>query len=356
LSAFDEVVSLRTQDLRPPLASIVDCAELMGFESVTDNQCLLYGTVILREARRLVGLIDNALTLQGLETGQRELEVAPVDLHSLIQRAVIAAGEDDARPILVDVTGELPLVAADPEAILGALANFLANARRFSPDGGAINIEARLVGDMVEVQIRDHGVGIDANVLPKLFDKFYRPEPDVRSTGRGAGLGLPLNQRVIENQGGRVEASSNGPGRGSRFEFTLPLSRPESAAADILVVEDDARFARLIKAAFAARGLTTVRADDAETAERLLTNTTPRAIVLGLALPVVQPDPFLAYLRTRGDRRVPVVVLTAEDMTEVRISALQAAGVMAVLPKEAGAPQAAAALIAEELAAEPAAR
>jgi CheY-like chemotaxis protein len=348
--ADDDLVSLRSHELRTPLASMVGFAELIASGDLTDEQRKLYAGFVLREGRRLDALINNALALQRLETGHREMNVGPVDVHSLIARAVLAAGEDGRRPIRVRLPKQLPLVAADTEAILEVLANFLSNARRFSPDGGAIEIAARHAGEMVAVRIQDHGVGIAAEALPNMFRKFYRADSGVRRLGPGSGLGLAMNHRLIAAHGGQVEAGSNGPGKGAHFQFTLPVSRPGIGAADVLIVEDDAGFASLMKAEFAANGISSIRASDGETAEHILVDVTPRAIVLDLILPGLQGEELLAGLRRGGRERLPVVVVSVKDLTPDEVSALEAAGAMAVLPKEAGAPQATVALIADALA------
>ena len=114
----------------------------------------------------------------------------------------------------------------------------------------------------------------------------------------------------------------------------------------------DAGFARLMKAEFAANGIRTIRAADAETAERLLAEVTPRAIVLDLRLPGLQGEELLARMHRGGGARLPVVVVSAKDLSPDEISALEMAGAMAFLPKEAGAPQAAVALIVDALALE----
>jgi CheY-like chemotaxis protein len=249
----------------------------------------------------------------------------------------------------VQVPAQLPLVAAEPEAIREVLANFLSNARRFSPDGGAISITARLVADMVEVSIQDHGIGLQAEDLPKLFHKFYRADRGVGRHTPGAGLGLAITHTIVEAHGGRVAASSKGLGKGARFRFTLPISRPGARAADVLIIEDEAWFASILRVEFEAQGLSTVRAADAETAERLLVDMTPRAIVLDLALPGLQGEDLLARMWAGGGKRLPVVVLTANNLPADEVAALETEGAIAVLPKEAGAPQAAVTLIAEAL-------
>jgi CheY-like chemotaxis protein len=329
---------------------MVGFAELIASSDVTKDQRRLFMASLLREGRRLTALIDNALALHRLESGHRDLDFAPVDMRSLILRAVAAAGQDEQRPIDIQVPDKLPLVSADAEAILEVLANFFSNARTFSPHGGDITIDARAAGDMVEVSIRDHGAGVEPEELPRLFRKFYRAESGVRRRSPGSGMGLAINHRIIEAHGGQVSATSKGAGKGSRFQFTLPVARQVTGTGYILIVEDDAGFASLIKAEFATIGLDTVRAADAETAQHMLVDTTPRAIVLDLRLPGLQGEDFLAHMRAGFGTRLPVVVLTAKELLPAEISALETAGAMAVLPKEAGAPQAAVALIAGALA------
>jgi CheY-like chemotaxis protein len=347
--APQDLVWLRSHDLTDALSSIVGSAELIDSGDLTDDQRRLLAGTLLRKADRLNALVNNAVALQRLETGHRELDLAPVDLRSLIERAAVAAGEDDERPIEVDLP-MLPLVSAESEAIWEVLANFLSNARRFAPDGGAIRITARVVDDMVEVSIQDHGIGIEADALPKVFNKFYRDDRGVGRHSLGAGLGLAITHTIVEAHGGRVAASSRGVGKGARFRFTLPISRPGAKPADVLVIEDEAWFASILKVEFAARGLSTVRAADAETAERLLLDVTPRAIVLDLAQPGLRGEDFLARIFARRGKRLPVVVLTVKNLEPGEVSVLQAKGAIAVLPKEAGAPQAAVTLIADTLA------
>jgi CheY-like chemotaxis protein len=332
---------------------MIGFAELMDSGELTDDQRHLYAGVVLREARRLTALLDNAIALQRFETGHSHLDFGPVDVRALIRRATLAAGKDERRPITLQLPRHLPLVSADAEAILDVMSRFLSNARRFSPDGGAIKVGARAVDGMVEIYVKDHGIGIEAEALPSLFHKFSRPGAQAGRMGPGAGLGLAINQRVIQAHGGHVRGGSKGRGKGACFEFTLPVFRPDPASADVLIIEDDPVFAGFMKSGLAAQGLSTIRAADAETAEHILTGLTPRAIVLDLVLPGLQGEDFLDRMRARGGTHMPVVVVTARFVGPSDLSTLVAAGTMAVLPKEAGAPQAAVTLIAEALARKP---
>ena len=348
--AKDEMVSLVSHELRTPLASLLGFTELLYSRDFNADQRKQYLGVMLREGRRLTDLINDVLHIQRLEAGHQTLDLAPAALQALIQRAAVAAGEDALRPINVRRTSGLPLVMIDTDAILQVLSNFISNARKYSPDGGAIEVTTKLVEAMVQISVRDHGLGIPVESLPKLFGTFYRVESGDRRLIKGTGLGLSINRRIIEAHGGKVEAHSNGLGMGSRFEFTLPAVHKSPEAADVLIVEDDSGFARLLKEQFVSRGMTTVRAADAETAERLLqAGMKPRAVIADLVLPGVQGEEFVARLGSDPAIAVPVLVLTVKSLAPSEVSALEKAGATAVLPKEAGATQAAVSLITEAL-------
>ena len=351
--AKDEMVSLVSHELRTPLASLLGFTELLYSREFSEVQRRQYLGVMLREGRRLTDLINDVLHIQRLEAGHQDLSLEPADLEALIQRAVNAAGVDVLRPIQVRTSGTLPLAMIDTDAILQVLSNFLANARKYSPDGGDILVTTNLVGGMIAIDIQDGGLGLPPDELPKLFATFYRVESGDRRLIKGTGLGLAINRRIIEAHGGEVVAYSDGPGRGSRFQFTVPVAEAGPKVADVLIVEDDSGFGRLLKEQFVARGLTAVRAADAETAQRLLKEgMKPRAVISDLLLPGVQGEEFVARLGSDTGPAVPVVVLTVKQLAPSELSALEKLGVTAVLPKEAGATQAAASLIIAALAKE----
>jgi len=206
-----------------------------------------------------------------------------------------------------------------------------------------------VLGDAVEVSIQDHGLGIPAEALPKLFNKFYRVANADRRQISGTGLGLAISRRIIEAHGGRVGAESAGLGQGSRFYFTL---RPVTAAAksgDVLLVEDDVGFARLMEAELAVKGLSSVWAPDAETADRLISQMAARAVVLDLMLPGASGEDFLVRLRASRGSVVPVVVVTIKELEAPETLALRTAGVVAVLKKHSGAAKEAAEFVVQAL-------
>src|SRR5260370_4990594 len=157
--ASEDLVWLQSHDLSDALSSIVGSAELIDSGDLTDDQRRLFAGILLRKAGRLSALVNSAVALQRLETSHRELELGPVDMRSLIERAVVGAGEDGERPIEVRLPADLPLVSAEAEAIHEVLANFLSNDRKFSPACGSLRGTARGLTDMFDITVRDHCIG-----------------------------------------------------------------------------------------------------------------------------------------------------------------------------------------------------
>jgi CheY-like chemotaxis protein len=304
---------------------------------------------MLKEGRRLTHLINDFLDLQGLEGGYKKLDLGPVDLSTVIGRAIASPGNDGLTQIELDLPHDLPLVMADTGAILQVLLNLLSNARRYSPEGGPIKVSARVIDDVVEVSIQDHGLGIPPEALPKLFNKFFRVESPDRRQLSGTGLGLAISRRIIEVHGGRIGAESAGLGQGSRFYFSLRVVPVDATSGDVLLVEDDVGFARLLEAELAVTGLSSVWAPDAETAERLIGQMTPRAVVLDLMLPGASGEDFLARLRGVKGVVLPVVVVTIKELEATETLALRTSGVLAVLKKHSGAAKEAALFVSQAL-------
>jgi PAS domain S-box-containing protein len=347
--AKDELVAMVSHELRTPLASLVGFTELLLSRKVTEAQQKQYLETMLREGQRLTELIKDFLDLQRMDGGYMKLALGPADLRSLIARAAAMVGDDPRARIEVDLPPDLPLVMADTNAIHQVLINILSNARKYSPDGGSILVGARAGGDVVEVSIQDHGLGLPAEALPKLFNKFYRVAGADRRQISGTGLGLAISRRIIEAHGGRVGAESGGLGQGSRFYFTIRSASFNAKSGDVLLVEDDTGFARLMEAELAIRGLSSVWAPDAETADQLMAQMAARGVVLDLMLPGASGEDFLARLRASHRAELPVVVVTVKELTAVETLALRSAGVVAVLKKHSGAAKEAAAFMADAL-------
>ena len=347
--AKDELIGMVSHELRTPLASLVGFTELMLERDLSVAQRKQYLETMLKEGRRLTDLINDFLDLQGLEGGYKKLDLGPSDLKSIIDRAVRAAGDDARTPIRVDLPPDLPLVVADINAIHQVLLNLMSNARKFSPGGGSIDVSATSLGDVVELSIVDHGLGIPAEALPKLFNKFYRVATPERRQIAGTGLGLAICRRIMEGHGGDIRAESQGIGQGSRFFFTLRAAGAAAKSGDVLIVEDDAGFARLVEAELSVRGLSSVLAPDAETAAQLVSQMSPRAMVVDLVLPGASGNEFISQVRSSANSAIPVVVVSIKELEADETLALRTAGVTAILKKHSGAAKDAALFVSQAL-------
>jgi PAS domain S-box-containing protein len=350
--AKDEMVSLVSHEMRTPLASIVGFTELLTTREVTAEQRKEYLSVMLQEGHRLTALINDFLDLRRIEGGHMTMSFSPADIGALIERAVELFGESGETRVKTRIARDLPLVRADSDSIFRVLANLLSNARKYSPNGGSVVVSAGLVDGMVEISVQDEGLGIPTDALTHLFQKFYRIDTADRRAIRGTGLGLAISKNIVEAHGGMISARSAGPGLGSVFSFTLPVGREQSHRGDVVVVEDDSGFAQLLQAELSGRGITSVWAMDAETAEQLMINSGARAVVLDLLLPGLSGEAFLQRLRERHGLSIPVVVITLKDLDLAENLALQKLGVTGVLRKGPGISTTAANLIENALAAQ----
>jgi PAS domain S-box-containing protein len=340
----DELVSVVSHELRTPLASLVGFAELLLARDFPEQQRRQFLETMLQEGQRLTALINDFLDLQRIEGGRQELVPVPTALGPLLLRAVTVAGEDPDRPIRLDLPPRLPDVLADPDRLQQVMVNLLGNARKYSPQGGAVTVTARVQDGAIEVAVADRGLGLPPEAVPLLFRSFYRVDNSDRRTIKGTGLGLAISRKIVEAHGGRIWAESPGVGQGSVFRFTVPLATAGAAHRDVLVVEDDDSFARLLVAALAEGGYVSARVAGAEAALAEVARHRPRAIVLDLLLPGLPGEGFLRRLRAQGEI-LPVVVVTVLDLDAAARELLAQLGVTAVLRKGPGVAPAAAAAV-----------
>ena len=227
-----------THELRTPLSVILSAAENIKDGVVTGApQMERYGGVIHRQARQLMELIEQVLLFSSWRQARVRLELQPVELPPILERALENAGADETN-VERDLAGDLPAVQADITALTQCLQNMIANAIKYGGKDGWIGVRAwgssGADGGEVHVTIADHGVGIAPAELPHIFDAFYRSETVAGSNVHGTGLGLPLARSLAQAMGGDITVTSQ-PGRGS--SFTLHLRRAASGKAETAVAE-----------------------------------------------------------------------------------------------------------------------
>ena len=219
-----DLVANVSHELKTPIAAIRAHLENL-LDGVEQPDPATLG-VMLAQVERLGRLVDQLLDLSRLESGEVPLRIEALPLQPLVDDLISEI--DVALPgrgvrVRNDVPADLPALSADRERVHQVLFNLVDNAVRFTPVGGSVTISARRRNGSVEVAVADTGAGIEAEHLPRLFERFYRADA-ARTRGEGGtGIGLAIARSVVEAHGGRISAESE-PGRGSVFTFDLPAA------------------------------------------------------------------------------------------------------------------------------------
>jgi signal transduction histidine kinase len=190
--------------------------------------------VMLGQTERLGRLVDQLLDLSKLESGEVPLQLEPMPLAPMVDRVIseFSVGRAVRDIALVAEVPEDLMVDADRERIHQVVFNLVDNAVRFTPPGGEVTIAAEREAERVRVTVRDTGVGVAPEHLPRLFERFYRADPArSRDDGGGTGIGLAIARSIVEGHGGRITAESE-PGRGTTLTFDLPAAPAAVTATD----------------------------------------------------------------------------------------------------------------------------
>ncbi len=298
--AKDEFLAMLGHELRNPLAPITTALELLKLKGAADSR--EYAT-IARQVAHLSRLVDDLLDISRLTRGLIELTRERIKLRDVITKAIEIARPLMARKahaLTVDLADDVQL-DGDPVRLAQVFSNILNNAARYTPDGGHIAVRARRRGDRVEVRIQDDGIGIDADMLGKIFDLFVQGAGDVARSAGGLGIGLALVQSFVRLHGGEVAAYSEGRGRGSELVVELPVledgpaRRPSSqatavapiAARRILLVDDNVDAVEILAEVLQGLGHEVAVAHDGPSALAQLGRFQPEVAVLDVGLPVM---------------------------------------------------------------------
>ncbi|MFK3961550.1 ATP-binding protein [Guptibacillus hwajinpoensis] len=320
----NEFVSTVSHELRTPLSSVLGFTELMLSKELKPEKQKKYLSTIYKEAKRLTSLINDFLDIQRMEAGKQNYDKTRVDLKEIIEEVL-----DNYRVhshlhsfMIEDTTDEHEIIG-DADKIKQVINNFISNAVKYSPEGGAILTRFRVGEGQLYVDIKDEGLGIPQDALSKLFTKFYRVDNSDRRQIGGTGLGLAISKEILLAHDGDVEVTSE-LGKGSTFTLVFPLIRerlpiePKSGELEdsgVLIVEDDDSLALLLMEEITESGFTAHHCRSGEAAIKMLETMTPKGIVLDIMLDGRMSgwDVLKAVKEYERTKNIPIFVSTVSE-------------------------------------------
>jgi PAS domain S-box-containing protein len=299
----DEFLAMLSHELRNPLAAIQHAAELIQMERNPDPIQLEAQELLDRQVAQLTRLVDDLLDVSRISTGSVQLRIAPVDLCEVVRRAVrIVRPQVDRKgqTLTLSLPDKAVRVLGDDVRLQQVVVNLLDNANKYTDRSGLLAIDLRTEGDESMLCVRDNGMGIEPQVLPRIFDLFTQADQSLTRSQGGLGIGLALVQSLVAMHGGRVEANS-APGQGSEFIVRLPVDtsaheppvhpgkiiRAPAHALRVLVMEDNPDVARSMARLLAVAGHDVRVAEDGESGLRMAREFAPDAMLIDIGLPVV---------------------------------------------------------------------
>jgi PAS domain S-box-containing protein len=300
-----EFLAMLAHELRNPLAPIRNAVRAMQSKPLGEAAMQWSMAVIDRQVTQLTRLVDDLLDASRITSGKITLHLAPVQIDAVVARAVESSRPlIDARghELVVEVPAEPLWVEGDLIRLAQVLLNLLNNAAKYTPEGGRIELAVGRRDEEVEVRIRDSGIGMTNELLPRIFELFTQGDCSLEREEAGLGVGLTLVDRLVKMHGGSVAAASEGPGSGSEFVVRLPLltgppprqQAPEAGAAAsrapagslrVLVVDDNRDSAETMALLLRLWGHEAQPAESGPAALSLAENFRPHAVLLDIGLP-----------------------------------------------------------------------
>jgi two-component system CheB/CheR fusion protein len=299
----NEFLAMLAHELRNPLAPVLNAVHIMRRMGHDGPMLERTREMIEVQVKHMVRLVDDLLDVSRITRGKIELRKEALDLAAVVARAVEATrplAERRGVELIVDLTGEPLPLEADPTRQEQVLTNLLNNAAKYTDSGGHVRLSAAREGGEVVIRVRDDGIGIDAEMLPRVFDPFAQADGSLDRSQGGLGIGLTLVRKLTEMHGGSVSASSEGLGRGSEFVVRLPAPRrgetsseadgPQRAAEEksrlrILVVDDNLHSAESLAVLVKLWGHEARVAHDGPEAIEVALEFRPHVMLLDIGLP-----------------------------------------------------------------------
>lgn len=321
----DQFLAMLAHELRNPLAPIATAAQLLKIGPSSPVHLARIWSIIERQVAHMTHLLDDLLDVSRVTRGVVTLAQEVMDLRGRVEEAL-----EQARPLInvrghrvrVSLPSDAVWVRGDATRLVQIVANLLNNAAKYTVPSGDIDVRLEVRNDEAILIVSDTGIGIDAALLPHVFDLFIQGERSSDRALGGLGLGLALVKSLVERHGGKVRAHSDGNGKGSRFELALPIVRSteidsktsptistaEVVAVHVLIVDDNEDAATTLAMYLEALGHQVRTAFDATSALAIAMRHSPRVLVLDLGLPDMDGCVLATKLRALPETRDSIFI------------------------------------------------
>ena len=349
----DEFLATLSHELRTPLNAIVGYARI-AIAGILTGDKLSHGLVTIeRNASALAQMVEDMLDVSRIVAGKMRLNVQPVEvpvvLHEAIETIRPAA---DAKRIKLQsmVDPQVGPISGDPDRLRQIIWNLLSNSVKFTPKEGHVQIRLERINSSVEITVSDTGIGIDAKLLPHIFERFRQGDGVGTKPNVGLGLGLSIVRNLVDLHGGTVYASSAGPGTGATFRVRLPVmivhppheekrvhprheralsveQLPDLTGTHVLAVDDEPDALGLLIEILETAGAHVTTASSGAAALEKIRAARPDVLLADLGMPVMDGFQLIQRLRQSSDpleREIPAAALTAYGRSEDRARSLQA--------------------------------
>jgi CheY-like chemotaxis protein len=341
-----------SHELRTPLNAIVGYARLLRGGIITGDKADRGLEALERNANALSQIVEDVLDISRIVSGKMRLDFQPVKLavavHNAIATVQPAAEAKGLRLETIVDPGAGP-VSGDIDRLQQVIWNLLANAVKFTPRGGTVQVRVEQISGHVEVAVTDTGIGIAPEFLPYVFERFRQADAGPTRNSGGLGLGLSIVQHIVEMHGGTVKVESGGIDHGSTFRVRLPLPRqlaeparasgarppdgfavpgegPSLDGIRVMVVDDEDDALGLIRAVLEAAGAEVIAEPVASTAVARVAASRPDVLVVDLDMPGTTGFELISQIRESGDaavRQTPAAALAVSTRADTRTRALR---------------------------------
>ncbi len=348
--AKDEFIAMISHELRTPLGAILIWAQLLKSDDLDAGAVSRAVGMIERSTKTLAQIIDDLLDASRIIAGKLTFETRPLELRPVIEAALDAAAPAaEAKGVLLErsLPGPLPPVSGDAGRLQQVVGNLLANAVKFTPEGGRIEVRLARSGSTAHITIVDTGTGINPEFLPFIFERFRQADTTSTRKQKGLGLGLAIARQIVQLHGGTIEASSAGEGRGSTFTVKLPLlgstspvvsppvfrtderpaGTPTLDGITVLVVDDEEDAREAMAVLLGQAGARVISVAGAAEALETLDRERPDVLLSDIAMPGEDGYALIRRVRSRPGEtggRIPAAALTAYATLEDRAKAIRA--------------------------------